>query len=1100
MTTRTGKTITQRIDERRVAKAAPEASAQAATVAATKPNCIVWMVYYEEGNARTFALNENTMVSAALPRLVEVFKEKQRLPASLELEAKVFPSSPTDKPPQLFKRNCNNTPVILVHPKDKTQPQLSELADLRGQHLIWGEEKHTPTGPGPEVEEWQAYVKRAEKDRETFTMALLKAEEDRKKAEEDRKKAEEDREAFKATIVKHEEVLATIQKKLAVVQTAQHKMLRCHLLNLARIVLEDKTPTGILSEDDVKLIQDKGRVRDEGNRADRSGKASKIAESIFSMPTSTTRSSLEHYIKAKWLPRFVVGEFTNSSDYWNTCAAERFFSIPTFKFERSHNSKLNIFGNNMMERDSTQALALKPAKIAALFALLLSFLSFAAAYGEDSTLYVDPASDCTNDCTMETPYRSMGEAFDDLNLVYSTWDTLTFFLYPGVHQHSVWEGTNYVPSDVTIVGGGANPSDVVLRACAVELTAETVFKNLTLEGDCFDEVLNSYNLLALDNVEVRNPAGSGVIILGGSFATHDVLFSGIGKEAVVVQDGSIWESDGFVVVENVEVAQIDSFNAIRIANANWHSYGPVEIHNVARVAISIQQDSSWISDEQVIIKQSNNAVWVTSSSSWIQFGSAFFLENEDEVAVLNTMIQTQKRLPTEQLVLLAFYSNWTSHASIHFINNIVSAEAPIGVEEGSNMITTYSIQVQGSTDHTSPLQCDGSFLFTADNCIAPCDCERREAPLLQWDVSGYPHVYYLGRLMVLVSQLQASFSIRSSSLFGALPQAGMKVRVVLDGENVNQIQPGVAIFNGPDLNRTELPFTMLHASAQPFSFVMEPSIAGGAEPEYFLSWEYSRVEVLVWEAPILQWDIDPSFLRIWHLGREIILLSQLQPLLAICATNSLPLTSLEVAITTDGRPGSQLIQLGAERVVFQQNASSTEFTASLTSLESSQPFSLLIQPQNTTTSPDYFVTEESRQVEVMVTAPPLALPTMDVTFPFGTPDFVLTAIPSTGDDDDRDHSTASVSSSFGSLMEVNPLNNMTVMRSQRLSDLGWTKTLPSQNTVAFSAQVMFDDAENAATIQVTYTAMAKGSILELADGTTLLFEEDGLKWSLYVES
>ncbi|KAL6069128.1 hypothetical protein QOT17_007664 [Balamuthia mandrillaris] len=284
MTTRTGKTITQRIDERRVAKAAPEASAQAATVAATKPNCVVWMVYYEEGNTRTFALSENTMVSAALPRLVEVFKEKQRLPASLELEAKVFPSSPTDKPPQLFKRNCNNTP---------TQPQLSELADLRGQHLIKGEEKHTTTGPGSEVEEWQAYVKRAEKDRETFKMALLKAEEDRKKAEEDRRKAEEDREVFKATILKHEEVLATIQKKLAVVQSAQHKMLRRHLLNLAHIALEDKIPTGILSEDDVKLIQDKGKVQEGGNRADHSGKACKIAESIFSMPASSTRSSLE---------------------------------------------------------------------------------------------------------------------------------------------------------------------------------------------------------------------------------------------------------------------------------------------------------------------------------------------------------------------------------------------------------------------------------------------------------------------------------------------------------------------------------------------------------------------------------------------------------------------------------------------------------------------------------------------------------------------------------------------------------------------------------------------------------------------------------------
>ncbi|KAL6069127.1 hypothetical protein QOT17_007663, partial [Balamuthia mandrillaris] len=702
------------------------------------------------------------------------------------------------------------------------------------------------------------------------------------------------------------------------------------------------------------------------------------------------------------------------------------------------------FRVNMMERGATQALALKPAKVATLFALLLSFLSFAAAYGQDSTLYVDPASDCTNDCTMENPYRSMGEAFDDLNLVYSTWDTLTFFLFPGVHQHSVWAGTNYVPSDVTIVGGGANLSDVVLRACAVELTAETVFKNLTLEGDCFDEVLNSYNLLVLDNVEVRNTAGSGVFILGGSLTTHDVLFSGIGKEAVVVQDGSIWESDGFVLVENVEVAQIDSFNAIRIANANWHSYGPVEIHNVRSVAISIQQDSSWVSDGQIVIKQSNNAVWVTSSSSWIQYGSAFFLENKDEFAMLNMEIQVQERLPKEQLVLLTLYSNWTSHASIHFINNIISAEAPIGVESGSNLITTYSVKVQGSTNHTAPLQCDQSFLFTADICIAPCDCERREAPLLQWDVSGYPHVYYLGRLMVLVSQLQASFSIRASSLFGALPQA-----------------------------------------------------AGGAEPEYFLSWEYS-VEVLVWEAPILQWDINPSFLRVWHLGREMILLSQLQPSFAIRATHSLPLTSFEVAITTDGRPGSQLIQLGAEQLVFQQNASSTEFTASLASLESSKPFSLLIQPQNTTTSPDYFVTEESRQVEVMVTAPPLALPTMDVTFPFGTPDFVLTAIPSTDDDDNRDHSTVSVSSSFGSLTEVDPSNNMTVMRSQRLSTLGWTKTLPSQNTVTFSAQVMFD--ENATTIQVTYTAMAKGSILELADNTTLLFEEDSLKWSLHVES
>ncbi|KAL6062317.1 DNMBP [Balamuthia mandrillaris] len=236
------KTITQRIDERRIAKAAPAASAQAATVAATKPNCIVRMIYYEEGNARSFALSENSMVSAALPRLVEVFKEKQRLPASLELEAKVFPSSPTDKPPQLFKRNCNNTPVILVHPKDKTQPQLSELADLRGQHLTKGEEKHTTTEP--EVED----RKKAEEDRETFKMALKKAEEDRKKAEEDRKKAEEDRkkaeedrkkaeedretfkmalkkaeedrDALKATILKHDEVLATIQKKLSIAQDA----------------------------------------------------------------------------------------------------------------------------------------------------------------------------------------------------------------------------------------------------------------------------------------------------------------------------------------------------------------------------------------------------------------------------------------------------------------------------------------------------------------------------------------------------------------------------------------------------------------------------------------------------------------------------------------------------------------------------------------------------------------------------------------------------------------------------------------------------------------------------------------------------------------
>ncbi|KAL6045873.1 hypothetical protein QOT17_022519 [Balamuthia mandrillaris] len=607
-----------------------------------------------------------------------------------------------------------------------------------------------------------------------------------------------------------------------------------------------------------------------------------------------------------------------------------------------------------------------------LLLLCFNLVLVVVVHGQSEDVYIKASSSCVAECTQSSPYRSVQDFLTDIGGDIWSFSAFTFHLFPGVH--SLPDGFDLgLTHSMSFIGEGSDRSKVRLQTCETALYKNASFQGLTLQNKnaCPQELLVVYTMtLQLDDVVLSNPDGSGVSVQSAStLLTTDVTFSSFFENAVTVQSVSTWYSYGSLIVENVGPSE--NATAILIVDSStWKSFGSVSVLNASRLAINIRQTSHWTSEKQLLLEQNDNPVWITETSEWQQKGEVIFRENR-EVEVEHAV----DRLVYVNLVFLLSSSNWTSKASVRFIDNGPVASSLITLQNNCRLQSYFTFVVESTV--ASPLfTCTNSELFTNEPCTFECSgCEQLPGPL-----------------------------------------------------------------------------------------------------------------------PVVSWSIDPSYLRLDQNG-QVILLSIPDPVFSIRVTDVQLEPRFDIAIVTDGRKGSEDVDLGDGLVSMSPGTPQLDFAFSVLAFDSSSPFSLLLRAVEAEADqqPKYFVSGDQSRVDVVLSRP-LDLPSMDVLFPFGTPDFLLTPLSSSS----LPSASSSVLSNFTRLVEVNGETGEEV-RSVFIEELSWQPSLstssPSSKAISFSAVTPSHDA-----LQFTFFSYEEGETLTLKDGTTLPpFDKDIIKWSFRVE-
>ncbi|KAL6062951.1 hypothetical protein QOT17_011916 [Balamuthia mandrillaris] len=580
-------------------------------------------------------------------------------------------------------------------------------------------------------------------------------------------------------------------------------------------------------------------------------------------------------------------------------------------------------------------------------------------------VFVSSDSSCVSTCTQETPYKSIQDFLNDYSDDIYLFSSVVFHLLPGVHT---------TPSNFTLgethtmnfIGEGIARDGVSLQTCNLKITKNGSFSNLILMNTpaCSSPLtFSDFSMMELNNVEVTNPEGSGLLVQSTStLITTDVTFFSCLENAVTVS-GSKWDSYGSLLIQDIG-PHTDTIGIKIVDEATWHAHDPIRVLNVSRLAVSIRQSSRWISDQLILFEDNDNPVWITETSSWTQKGEVIFLDNRDLEIEHDVDGFTR-----ESFVLLLSTSNWTCKAPVRFIDNQIAVGSSLITLQGDcRLQSQFTFVVSGNT---SLFTCATSKLFTHEPCSACPTCERLPAPL-----------------------------------------------------------------------------------------------------------------------PVLSWSIDPSYLRLDQNGHAV-LLSVSNPVFSIRVSEVQPEVPFDVSIVTDGREGSEDVDLGEGLVSIAPGMEQTDFEFSVLAFNSSSIFSLIIRPvddDDDEAPPKYFLSGDRSRVEVVLSQP-LDLTTMAVTFPLGNPDFLL--IPLLRDSP----AVSSILSNFTRLVEVNGKTGEEV-RSVFIEELAWQPFLPSPTTIAFFASTSHNDM-----LQFTFVSYEEGETLRLKGGTTLPpFDKDILKWSLLVEN
>ncbi|KAL6045300.1 hypothetical protein QOT17_022856 [Balamuthia mandrillaris] len=607
-----------------------------------------------------------------------------------------------------------------------------------------------------------------------------------------------------------------------------------------------------------------------------------------------------------------------------------------------------------------------------LLLLCFNLVLVVVVHGQSEDVYIKASSSCVAECTQSSPYRSVQDFLTDYGGDLWSFSAFTFHLFPGVH--SLPDGFDLgLTHSMSFIGEGSDRSKVRLQTCETALYKNASFQGLTLQNKntCPQGLLVVYTMtLQLDDVVLSNPDGSGVSVQSAStLLTTDVTFSSFFENAVTVQSVSTWYSYGSLIVENVGPSE--NATAILIVDSStWKSFGSVSVLNASRLAINIRQTSHWTSENQLLLEQNDNPVWITETSEWQQKGEVIFRENR-EVEVEHAV----DRLVYANLVFLLSSSNWISKAPVRFVDNGPVASSLITLQNNCRLQSYFTFVVESTA--ASPLfTCTNSELFTNEPCTFECSgCEQLPGPL-----------------------------------------------------------------------------------------------------------------------PVVSWSIDPSYLRLDQNG-QVILLSIPDPVFSIRVTDVQLEPRFDIAIVTDGRKGSEDVDLGDGLVSMSPGTPQLDFAFSVLAFDSSSPFSLLLRAVEAETDqqPKYFVSGDQSRVDVVLSRP-LDLPSMDVRFPFGTPDFLLTPLTSSS----SPSASSSVLSNFTRLVEVNGETGAEV-RSVFIEELSWQPSLstssPTSKAISFSAVTPSNDA-----LQFTFFSYEEGETLTLKDGTTLPpFDKDIIKWSFRVE-
>ncbi|KAL6070541.1 hypothetical protein QOT17_006810 [Balamuthia mandrillaris] len=157
--------------------------------------------------------------------------------------------------------------------------------------------------------------------------------------------------------------------------------------------------------------------------------------------------------------------------------------------------------------------------------------------------------------------------------------------------------------------------------------------------------------------------------------------------------------------------------------------------------------------------------------------------------------------------------------------------------------------------------------------------------------------------------------------------------------------------------------------------------------------------------------------------------------------------------------------------------------------------------------PPYFLAYPF-QVNIIHTSKMYSSPNnnLRVTFPLNNPDHILWPSTSSSAGGGKSSGELSLNARFGRLEEV---NGEEVTKSYRLSELLWESSSSSGTQVSFVADLSlphthstsyssFTDNNNA-TIGLNFTMIEEGSSRAFGAGRVLEFDEDSVKWSLWVE-
>ncbi|KAL6062935.1 hypothetical protein QOT17_011902 [Balamuthia mandrillaris] len=214
---------------------------------------------------------------------------------------------------------------------------------------------------------------------------------------------------------------------------------------------------------------------------------------------------------------------------------------------------------------------------------------------------------------------------------------------------------------------------------------------------------------------------------------------------------------------------------------------------------------------------------------------------------------------------------------------------------------------------------------------------------------------------------------------------------------------------------------------------------------------------------------------------------------------------------------NNLLHLNTTNLVFEGGSTTSTFAFTITPQEqapgSNARISIFLLPstlnggeEEPTEGPPYFLAYPF-QVNIIHTSKMYSSPNnnLRVTFPLNNPDHILWPSTPSSAGGGKSSGELSLNARFGRLEEV---NGEEVAKSYRLSELLWDSSSSSDTQVSFVADLSlprthstspsFNDNNNA-TIGLNFTMMEEGSSLAFGAGRVLEFDEDSVKWSLWVE-